>query len=207
MKKKMRSILSLALAVLMLMSVVPLSASATTYSGTCGAEGDNVTWEIDVNTGTLFINGTGDMADYEEPSEAPWYEYRYSPGLRYIVVGEGVTSVGDYAFRDTNAEITLSATVKELGICSFYGYVFIDENNPYLKRDNYGVIYSKDGKTLLYASKFINFDYTVPEGVEEIAPYSFICAAESFLNIDTGEMVLFNIPSSIKKISINAFFQ
>ena len=206
MKKKMRSILSLALAVLMLMSVVPLSVNASEYAGECGAEGDNVTWEIDVNTGTLYINGTGDMADYEaEWSSAPWYEYREFPGFTYIVVGEGVTSVGDNAFRYTIvSKIALSSTVKKLGKCPFFANanIVIDENNAYLKMDDYGVIYSKDGKTLIYASKYVNYIYgyyTVPEGVEEFAPYAFC-------HFVTDSIPWLYIPSSVKSIPVKAFF-
>lgn len=201
MKKKMQSILSLVSAVLMLMPVFPLSASATTYSGTCGAEGDNVTWEIDVNTGTLLINGTGDMADYEDWFATPWYDYKDFPGFTNVVVGEGVTSVGDNAFRITNAtKIILSSTVKHLGIRFFPDYsqknIIIDANNPHLKIDDYGVIYSKDGKTLVYATSDM-YVYIVPDGVEEFALYSFCYSSVS---------AFLYIPASTKNIPVEAFF-
>ena len=191
----------------MLLSVLSVTAGAdtATYSGTCGAEGDNVTWEIDVNTGTLYINGTGDMADYNVPESTPWYEYREFPGFSYIVVGEGVTSIGDNAFIITNAtKITLSSTVKELGVgcLRLTADIFIDEENPYLKMDEYGVIYSKDGKTLVYASKYIYNRYTVPEGVEEFAPDAF-CQFSNYWSLD--EVPWLDIPASVKKIPINAF--
>ena len=210
MKVKMRGLLLLALALFLLMSTVPLTVSAdVTYSGNCGADGDNVTWEIDVNTGTLCINGTGDMADYDEPSDAPWEIYENYPGFSCVVVGEGVTSVGDNALRDTSVtKIMLSSTVKKFGRNSFstsYDIV-IAENNPYIKIDDSGVFYSADGKTLIYALKNLStsyasdmFDsYTVPDGVEEIAPYAF---DNQWMN---SSFVL-NLPSSIKNIPITAF--
>ncbi len=199
MKKRTHSILSLVLAVLMLMSVAPLSVSAAEYSGECGAEGDNVTWEIDVNTGTLFINGIGDMADYTQIWDVPWFSYRETPGFRCIVVGEGITSIGDNAFISTNvAKITLSSTVKEFGFSPFRVYsdtsIIIDENNPYLMIDDYGVIYSKDGKTLICATKQV---YEMPNTVETFAPYAFSIS---------GIPSQLNIPASVKSIPIEAFF-
>ncbi len=188
----------------MLLSVLSVTAGAdtATYSGTCGAEGDNVTWEIDLYQDTLFINGIGDMADYGRYS-APWNSYEDYPGFSSIVVGEGVTSIGDNAFIDlSDKKITLSSTVEELGIGSFFrnADIVIVENNPHLKIDDYGVIYSKDGKTLLCASKGIGYAYAVPEGVEEFSPYAF---DSGLSEIVTSRI---DIPSSVKNIPKNAFF-
>ncbi len=43
-------------------------------SGTCGAQGDNLIWELSCDS-LLTISGTGAMADYSSGS-APWYTYR-----------------------------------------------------------------------------------------------------------------------------------
>ena len=59
--KKTNKILSIILAILMVMSIIPITASAATYSGACG---DNLTWTYDSSTYTLIISGTGDMYDY-----------------------------------------------------------------------------------------------------------------------------------------------
>ena len=57
----MYGILSVILAVLMVFSIMPITASAETYSGTCG---DNLTWTFDEGTSTLTIAGTGEMYSY-----------------------------------------------------------------------------------------------------------------------------------------------
>ena len=44
-------------------------------SGTCGAQGDNLTWTLTPD-GTLTISGKGDMEDYEDFLDVPWYAYR-----------------------------------------------------------------------------------------------------------------------------------
>ena len=72
----------------------------------CGAEGDNLTWRFDEETGTLIIEGSGAMADYGQVSEAnseeayyddtPWHDY----SLRILKVSlpEGLSSIGSGAF-------------------------------------------------------------------------------------------------------------
>jgi len=66
-------------------------AETTVASGTCG---DNLTWELN-SEGVLTIAGTGDMANYTSGG-APWYSYRGS--ITALVLKEGMTSVGAYAF-------------------------------------------------------------------------------------------------------------
>lgn len=66
---------------------------------TCG---ENLTWRLEGSR--LIISGTGEMDNFLEPyepaagkmSRAPWIEYSYQ--IREIVIEEGVTSVGNYAF-------------------------------------------------------------------------------------------------------------
>ena len=67
--------------------------------GTCGEEGDgdNLTWTLNLLTGLLTIEGSGDMANYDKnDTYAPWYNYRkIITELRLL---NGVTSVGNFAF-------------------------------------------------------------------------------------------------------------
>ena len=83
--------------------------SHVVVSGTCGAQEDNLQWELDSN-GELTISGTGDMDGWATPEPAavgkrnilaenqpaPWNAYLSE--ILYIVIESGVTSVGDYAF-------------------------------------------------------------------------------------------------------------
>ena len=66
----------------------------TVISGSCGK---NVTYILYSN-GTLMIEGTGEMESYAESQGkgSPWYNYRYD--FTNVVIGSGVTSIGDYAF-------------------------------------------------------------------------------------------------------------
>lgn len=60
-------------------------------SGTCG---ENLTWELG-DEGLLVISGTGKMEDFKAPS-VPWKAERES--ITSVVIGNGVTSIGEYAF-------------------------------------------------------------------------------------------------------------
>ncbi len=61
-------------------------------SGTCG---DNLTWTLDDN-GVMTISGTGAMTNYstESGQTAPWNDYT----VKSIVIENGVTHIGNYAF-------------------------------------------------------------------------------------------------------------
>lgn len=74
----------------------------TPTSGTCG---ENLTWELDLETGTLTISGTGDMKDYEQvyngdadysfSSSSPWSN---CDDIKSVIIESGVTSIGKCAF-------------------------------------------------------------------------------------------------------------
>ncbi len=87
----------------------------TLASGTCG---DNVTWTLD-EAGVLTISGTGDMEDYEVSSSVPWYGKRSS--IKSVVLEEGVTSIGVYAFRTCISleSITIPDSVTSIGYRAF----------------------------------------------------------------------------------------
>ena len=112
MKKK---VVSLTLVLCMLLSFMPIIASAAT-SGTCG---DNLTWTLDDN-GTLTISGTGDMDDWGYNS-FPWYSKRES--VRDVIIENGVTSVGKNAFYGCESLISvkISNSVTSIGYFAFEG--------------------------------------------------------------------------------------
>ena len=64
-------------------------------SGSCGAQGDNLTWTLDDN-GLFTISGTGKMAGYFSLYYVPWAGYRGS--IKYVWIKNGVTSIGANAF-------------------------------------------------------------------------------------------------------------
>lgn len=88
MKRKLLIMLALAA----LLALLCCSVALADESGSCG---DDLTWAYDSSTGKLTISGTGAMADYLS-STAPWNAYK--PLITSVVMENGVTSVGNYAF-------------------------------------------------------------------------------------------------------------
>ena len=78
----------------LLLLVSSASAQDVAYEGmgvSCGAQ---LSWAVEGST--LYISGTGDMYDFS--AGAPWASYKYS--ITRVVISDGVTSVGAYAFQD-----------------------------------------------------------------------------------------------------------
>ena len=185
-----KKVLACLLAVMLALSLLPGTAGAASVvaSGTCGADGDNVTWSLD-SDGVLTISGTGKMADYTagwnvhgHNAETPWFGLHISS----IVIEQGVTRIGDCAFAmqyGTNSillpegleeigsdcfwggdggyidQITLPSTVKKIdGKLYVLKSILVDSDNPYYASQD-GVLFSKDMKTLV--------DYPCMKGVSE----------------------------------------
>ncbi|MBQ2846882.1 MAG: hypothetical protein IJE74_01315 [Clostridia bacterium] len=105
-----RKVLSVFLCFVMILTAVPMAAFAQETkgivdSGICGAQGENLTWTL-YDDGELVISGKGEMAFYHvtekglansSPLVPPWYEHFND--IRVITVEEGVTGIGDDAFR------------------------------------------------------------------------------------------------------------
>ena len=87
-------------------------------SGTCGAQGDNLTWVL-TEDGTLTISGEGEMKDYSNSSVAPWHSKRTK--ILSVVIENGVVSVGDYAFYNCQkvTSVTLPEEMAYIGKAAF----------------------------------------------------------------------------------------
>ena len=94
--KRRSKLLILAVVAAAMCCLLVTATSGADANGTCGAEGDNLTWSFDSSTGKLTISGTGEMEDYNNSSSMPWNYYRNS--IKTIEIAEGVTSIGDDAF-------------------------------------------------------------------------------------------------------------
>lgn len=109
---------------------------AEIHSGNCGISGDNLQWSLDTETGLLNISGIGMMENftyksYEDPnagyaymfrfiSDAPWFAY--TDEIRAIIINEGVTSIGNYAFLNVVIDsLVIPSTIKKIG-CAILAY-------------------------------------------------------------------------------------
>ena len=77
-------------------------------------EPGNITWDLSED-GVLTISGTGNMDNYPDASAQPWYSQQSL--IKSVVIEEGVTSVGDYAFEDCESltSVTIADSVIFIG--------------------------------------------------------------------------------------------
>ena len=83
--------------------------------------GGNLSWEFNPYLGRLSIEGTGPMFNYNSTDNpAPWYQDASS--ITATVLPSGITSIGDWAFRDCAiSELVLPASMEAVGAHAFDG--------------------------------------------------------------------------------------
>lgn len=193
--KIVKRILVAALALCTLLSLLPITAFAES-TGTCGDWGDNIKWVLD-DDGTLTFTGSGAMNDFrydydlENKVSSPWHEFGIHKDIKKIVVGEGITSIGDYAFYDCEnvTQVTLPSTLTHLGIDVFYDCqaltaVTIPSKIKVIPDDTF------------YGCHALN-EVNLPQGLEKIdrAAFMFCESLESL-----------SIPDSATQIGESAFY-
>ena len=115
---KAHRLLALLLAFVMTFSLLPTVTWAA--DNDCSAAGDgSVTWKYDADAKTLTISGTGAMKDYASVNVTPWNSYKAK--TKTIIIGEGVTRVGNSAFASHTAltSVSLPATLESIGQKAF----------------------------------------------------------------------------------------
>jgi len=81
-----------------------LSACGSLDLDANGSWGD-LSWSYSRDTKTLTVSGTGAMEDFESAGDVPWQLVR--DHATELVIGEGVTSIGSYAFYYMHALTTV----------------------------------------------------------------------------------------------------
>ncbi len=186
-------------------------------SGSCG---ENLTWTLD-NDGILTISGIGDMEDWMN-NTSPWY---YNDSICKVVIDEGVTSIGESAFRYcvNMTDVILPSSLTTIKYGSFMGCSGLTS------------ITLPDHLTEIYSDAFSSCSSLdtifIPENVEYIDGGAFSgCTNLKSINVHTSNTnyssvdgVLFNkdktvlskyppaktgnfdFPESVTEISNNAF--
>ena len=107
----------------LLMMLLPLVANAD-HTGSCG---NNVTWEYESDSKTLYISGSGEMNDYGGSSEMafgindrPWENIINN--IIVVKVLDGVTSIGNGSFYgcENLTTIELANSITSIGSEAFY---------------------------------------------------------------------------------------
>ena len=215
MKKR---ILSILLAVLMLLSALPLGMVDTAYaaalaSGKCG---DSATWTLD-STGTLTISGTGATYNYDMDddgnSAAPWCTKARIQRVNKVVVNSGITELGYSMFSNCTqlTSVSLPSGLKRIGSCLFLGCIRLSaitipssvttiESNAFTHCDSIAAITLPSGLRTMgdaVCSQMAKLTTaTVSGGVTYLSNYAFN---------DCPSLKTITLPNTVKSIGICAF--
>ena len=174
-------------------------------SGTCGSK---ATWTY--TDGVLTISGTGGMANYTSASGTPWEARKSS--ITAVVVENGITSVGDYAFYDCDSltSVSLPEGLRTIGNYALYSCNALSTINlP-------SGVTSLGSYSFAYNEKLKNV--TLPSTLTTIGSNAFYCCSaltkitlpeeltaiqyEAFYGTNLSEIT---IPNSVSQMGAGAF--
>ncbi len=206
-------------------------AAEEVASGTCG---DDLTWVLD-DEGTLIISGSGAMSNYSGNSRAPWTNDVTS--IHKVIIRDGVTSIGNSAFRSCKSltSITIPNGVTSIGSfaldnCSSLTSITIPDSVTSIDHDAFvgcGLTSITIPNSITSISNFTFFgcrsltSVTIPDSVTSIGSFAFYaCSSLTSITIPNGVTSISNytfyecssltsitIPDSVTSIGANAFWR
>ena len=188
--KRTSSLLACLLLLVTLLPQVPVWAESVIAEGTCG---ESVSWSLS-DDGVLTVSGSGSMYDYsldvwgDGSLDTPWYEH--SSLITNVVIQNGVTGIGGYAFYDCRnlSSITIADSLTRIGSRAFEGCSSLTSINI-----PEGVT-SIGERTFSGCSSLTSIN--IPEGVTNIVNYAF-SGCSSLTSV--------TIPDSVTRIGASAF--
>ena len=111
-------------------STAPLNDGEYPWSGECGKEGSSVHWAVSGSNDdlTLTISGKGEMED-EKYTGGPWGEKYIGYKIKHLIISDGITSIGGYAFYNCEGleDVSFSSSLKSIGDYAFWSCAKLNE--------------------------------------------------------------------------------
>ena len=151
--------------------------------------GDNLKWNV--KEGVLTITGTGAMWEYDVV-DAPW-----GTDITAVVLPEGLTSIGAYAFWNCAelGSVSIPQKVAKIGVGAFEGCAKLD-SVTWNAADCPVTVVEENIYPPFYAIREQITSFTLGESVVKVPMY--LCA-------NMTQLKSLTIPANVKEIGVNAF--
>lgn len=208
--KRFLEVLLTLVMVVSLLSGFTLTTSAEETSGSCG---ENVTWEYNTDTKTLTISGSGAMYNTYTSTNLPPWMADYKDLIENVVINEGVTNVGKWAFYKC---ANLQKVIIPNGVTAIELRAF--SNCPKLEEINIPSSVTTIGVFAFWECSSLN-EIIIPNGVTELAGFVIykctnlkgitipdsVTAIANAATLGLSSIKELTIPSSVKTINGSIF--
>ena len=193
--KLKKRLLSILLAAVMVLTMLPLGLVDTAYAATVvgsGSCGDNTTWKL-TSDGTLSISGTGHVSG--SGHSAPWESRKNE--IKRVVIGREITLIVPLT-GSTFGAIAYHGMFED---CTNLTDFYVEQGNPNYQSIG-GVLCSKPNADNQYKTTLLLYpggrtdSYSVPAGVDTIGSMSFAYS----------KVVSVTIPNGVKSVRDGAFY-
>ena len=186
------------------------------FSGTVT---DGISYRIDPEEHTLYVTGKGAIPD----NTYPWLSC--ASLIRHVVIGENITSVGQYCFKNLGKAVSVSfpSTLMEIGNRAFYSctgltevtlpksatsvsytafmncsslkQILVEEGNPVYSSED-GILYNAQDRALILCPQGKKGDVRISTLASSIGNYAFYsCTLDSI-----------TLPETVTSVSQYAFY-
>ncbi|MBQ6540365.1 MAG: leucine-rich repeat protein [Oscillospiraceae bacterium] len=190
--KKIKKLFALLLCLVMAATLLPSSVLADEDEPELIDYGkySKIEWGV-YSDGTLVVVGDSISGTIKEP----WSKYKDSITSIYLDVALGIPANFFHDFPNLEF-VYISESVNNINLPNFTGCpniyeYYVEEENPYYASDNFGVLLTKDMKTVVKAPTRITV-YLVSETVKTIKPGAFAGCSNLMYLIFAGDFVIFS---------------
>lgn len=206
----MKRCLAVFLTITLLLTLVPEAAAAerTVYSGTCGAQGSNLSWTLDTASGLLTIQGSGELAVGAFAAS----EFSRSQDIKNVSLPDGLTNISIQAFDHCVNLISISIPegVTSIG-CEAFSYcrslssVSIPEsvtsigNRAFCNCSSLSNVTLPSGISCISAGMFLN------SGLKSVSIPGSVTCIEASAYYECSLLTSIALPNQLETIGTKAF--